>query len=106
MDQFNPPSKEEARAWLEEFMRKVNSQDNRATASPHFYVIHYKLDEVDRVHKENIFFTEDAAEAYLEANRHNLPNGYVYLDHARRNPEIRNLLLSLGVLLDQPYNWR
>ena len=106
MDQFNPPTKEEAMEWLKVFMQKVNTQDNRATASPFFYTIKFKYDDGDTERTRNMFLTADAAEKYLEENKHNLPNSYVYLDHAYRNEELRSLLLSLGTILDMPYNWR
>lgn len=89
-----------ALAWLREFMKEVNSQDNRATATPYYYELRYVNEEsnYNQVDYENtIFFTEKAADAYIEANKHNLPAGtYAYLCWGGRNHEMLLLLTAIG----------
>lgn len=51
----------------------------------------------DRWEAESVFFTEDAANAYIEANRHNLTEPRVYVASGYRNQEwqlVREFLLS------------
>jgi len=91
-----------ALAWLREFMKEINSQDNRATATPYYYELRYVDEEDDSAEKrvdygQSCFFTEKAAKAYIEANQHNLPEGtYTYLCWAGRNHEMLLLLTAIG----------
>jgi len=90
--------------FLKNFMHEVNTQDNRITASPYYYVLRYPDvdDEGCKVEKyvkygQNVFLTEKAAKRYIEGNAHNLPKGvYTYLDHAYRNPELMGILDAIG----------
>jgi hypothetical protein len=53
---------------------------------------------------QTVFFTEKAANEYIEANAHNLPDGvYPYLCWGGRNPELRGLLESIGKVVGVPY---
>jgi len=95
--------------YLRDFMTQVNTQDNRATASPYYYELHYN-DEENGVHDglvrygRTIFFTEKAAEQYLKDNAHNLPKDvYSYIQWGGRNPELRRLLEAIGEVVGIPY---
>ena len=101
----------EALQWLREFMTEVNTQDNRATATPYYYELRYRyIDEEGEHHRgkvdymQAIFFTEKAAEQYIKDNSHNLPEGtYTYLAWGGRNPEMKKLLESIGKMVGIPY---
>ena len=54
---------------------------------------------VDQWEPVQSFFTERGADAYIQANRHNLKEPRVYVDSAYRNPEwqaIRRYLMALA----------
>lgn len=57
--------KEEAKAFLQNFIKKINTQDNRGTASPYFYVIQdikeYRDDNNPEFH---VLFDEEYSELY------------------------------------------
>jgi hypothetical protein len=53
---------------------------------------------------ENIFFTEDGYNEHIRLNGHNYRGSlrhYSYVKHAFRNPEIKDLLLSVAILTDK-----
>lgn len=108
--------------FLREFMTQINTQDNRATATPYYYELHQRAEDIEyeneytgEIEEEHIqegpieygrtiFFTEKAAEAYIQANRHNLPKSvFTYIQWAGRNPEIKQLLTAIGQLVGIPY---
>jgi len=103
-------TQEEARQWLRDFITEINTQDNRATATPYYYELRYVNEEsnYNQVDYENtIFFTEKGADAYIEANKHNLPAGtYAYLCWGGRNRELQKLLESIGVVVGVEYERR
>lgn len=110
-DLFQTRDPRDALTWLREFMAEVNRQDNRATATPYYYDLRYHYresgheDPYCRVkHKNTIFFTEKAANEYIEANSHNLPEGtYAYLNWGGRNSEIKQLLENIGIVIGVEY---
>lgn len=101
----------EALKWLREFMVELNTQDNRATATPYYYELRYDYrDEENERHQgkvgymQTIFFTEKAANQYIKDNSHNLPEGtYTFLAWGGRNPELKKLLNSIGKVVGIPY---
>jgi len=105
------PEELSPRAWLKEFLTAVNTQDNRATATPYYYDLRFNYQESGHQdhycpvpHHGTIFFTEEAANAYIKANQHNLPKGtYAYLNWGGRNPELQKLLESIGLVVGVPY---
>ncbi len=53
---------------------------------------------------KGVFFTEKAIFKHLEENKHHYPAGTdTYVEHAYRNPELRNLLEHIGKLVEVPY---
>lgn len=100
-----------ARDWLRAFMKEVNEQDNRATATPYYYDLRFDYQESGHQdpyrpvkYGNTIFFTEKAANEYIQANSHNLPKGtYAYLNWGGRNPELKKLLASIGLLVGVLY---
>lgn len=103
-------NQEEARQWLRDFITEVNAQDNRATATPYYYELRYSNEEssYNQVDYGNtVFFTEKAANAYIEANRHNLPEDvYTFLCWGGRNREMQTLLESIGAVVGVEYERR
>lgn len=103
-------NQERAIQWLRDFITEINTQDNRATATPYYYELRYSNEESDynKVDYGNsVFFTEKAADAYIEANKHNLPAGtYAFLCGGGRNPELKKLLESIGVAVGVEYERR
>ena len=95
--------------WLREFMTEVNTQDNRATATPYYYELRYTDEEEGGVEKrvdygQCIFFTEKAALDYIDAQQHNLPKGvYTFLCWGGRNKELQQLLENIGRVVGVPY---
>lgn len=102
----------ESLKWLREFMHEINTQDNRATATPYYYELYY--DHTDKngsrergkvSYASTIFFTEKAANQYIKDNAHNLPQGtYAFLAWGGRNPELRQLLENIGKVVGIPYD--
>ena len=93
---------DEAMNWLKDFMKEINTQDNRLTASPIYYTVQTQ-DEDRNVSTHNVFFTEKAVNAYMESESHNYPGAQFYLQHARRNGELTGLLRALGELTKEGY---
>ncbi len=93
---------EEAMNWLKKFMKEINSQDNRMTASPIYYTVQMR-DNDGNTTAHNVFFTEKAVNAYMESESHNYPGAHFYLQHARRNGELTGLLRALGDLTGEGY---
>ena len=63
-----------------------------------------KVNYRDVHEKEGFFLTEKAVAQHIEENQHNLPKGTdTYLDHAYRNPELKNLLTAVGILVGIAY---
>lgn len=102
---FNKEDAIGPRRWLQEFIKEINSQDNRMTATPYYYDLRYVEGHEKRVeYDNNVFFTEKAAEEYIKANAHNLPEGtYAFLCWGGRNPELQMLLESVGSVVGVPY---
>ncbi len=100
----------EAIRWLKDFITELNTQNNRGTATPYYYELRYQYHESGhqgekRVDYGNsVFFTEKAANAYIEANKHNLPEDvYTFLCWGGRNPELQKLLESIGKVVGVEY---
>ena len=89
--------------WLKRLMKEINNQDNRCTATPNIFVIRCQNQEENTGYRNNFFFTAKAAEKFLEENKHNYPDHYVYLDHAYRNDELLKLLECVGAVTGEPY---
>ncbi len=53
---------------------------------------------------KGVFFTEKAIFKHLEENKHRYPEGTdTYLEHAWRNPELKQLFENIGKLVGIPY---
>ena len=102
--------KKDAKKWLQEFLMEINSQDNKATATPYYYALKYTDDEGQMRSvkvRDNIFFTEKAANRYIRDNAHDLPdNVYHYIEWGGRNPQLKKLLEYVGVVVDVEYEKR
>ncbi|RLI83663.1 MAG: hypothetical protein DRP01_08900 [Archaeoglobales archaeon] len=99
-------SKNTAIKWLHDFMREYSQQDNKATGTPYYYDLRYKDDGREEIVRfcGTVFFTEKAAEEYIQANRYNLPeNVYAFLCWGGRNPELKGLLDALSTLTGVEY---
>ena len=101
-------NQEEAHQWLRDFITEINTQDNRATATPYYYELRGTDEDGNpeaRVeYGQSVFFTEKAADAYIEANRYNLPEDvYTFLCWGGRNRELQKLLESIGEVVGVPY---
>lgn len=100
-------AKEEALKWLEEFITEINNQDNRGTACPYYYDLRYRNEEGYEEHVGyggTVFFTQKATDEYIEDNGHNLPKGvYTFLCWGGRNPELKQLLESIGAAVGVPH---
>jgi hypothetical protein len=93
---------------LQEIADDMKGQDNYATAHPIYcvkerlleiYGEEGRLEQYEEVRMVQPFFSEKAAKAYIEANKHNLTNPFVYVDTAYRNREwqaVRQVLLQLN----------
>jgi hypothetical protein len=58
-------NKKEAKKYLQEFLTKINTQDNRGTASPYFYVIQDKEEYRDDNNPEYyVWFNDEYDEKY------------------------------------------
>ena len=104
MDEKNALDKlHDAQRWLQEFITRINEQDNRGTAIPYYYELStFSNKRVE--YGRTVFFTEKAAEEYIRANSHNLPdNVCIYLNWGGRNPEMRKLLKNIGIICGVPY---
>ena len=78
---------------LQKIADDMKDQDNFATAHPIYYV----REEGAKVVQP--FFSMKAAQAYIEANSHNLTHPHVYVGSAYRNKEwqaVREFLLQLN----------
>ena len=106
--------KESAMKFLTELMTEIHNQDNRITACPYFFVIQdtdYAANNEDGEEccsykrRRNVFLTEKAIKKHMEENKHHYSAGdeMVYLDHAWRNDELKNLLVALGHITGVPY---
>jgi hypothetical protein len=91
-------NKEDAIEILRQSSETINTQDNRITAEPIFMVQekHWRNSTV----YVNIqpFFTEKAAQEYINANRHNLVEPRIYVESGYRNYEwqaVRTLLKTM-----------
>ena len=87
--------------YLRGLITEINTQDNRATATPYYYDLRWpdtcavsgRPIELKVEYGQTVFFTEKAADAYIKANKHNLPEGtYAFLCWGGRNPQLQNLL--------------
>lgn len=103
-------TREEAQQWLRDFITELNTQDNRGTATPYYYELRYEYKESGHQGEKRVdyggtvFFTEKAANSYIKANKHNLPEGtYTFLCWGGRNPELQKLLESVGVAVGVEY---
>ena len=77
---------------LKSIGKELLTQDNRMTSHPVFRVL-----SKDKV--VEVFFTNTSAEAYIEQNRHNLENPYIYIASGWRNREwimMRECLMGLA----------
>ena len=105
------PGKDETEGllWLREFMMELNTQDNRATATPYYYELLYEDNETGERYKRlgshgTVFFTQKAADEYIKTNHYNLPDTvYAFLAWGGRNPELKKLLESIGKVVGVPY---
>lgn len=59
--------------------------------------VHYRTTEST----EQFFFTEQAAQAYIDANRHNLADPFVYVSSGYRNYEYQTILSLIEHLNQQ-----
>ena len=109
-------SSEEAMEFLRELITEYNTQDNRATASPYFFVIRDPMpldpEEEDEdeegvtveVKQKNVFLTQKAIDKHMKDNHYHYSSAaYAYLDHAWRNPELEKLLEAVGAVSGVEY---
>ena len=115
-------SSEGAMEYLKEFITEYNTQDNKATASPYFFVIRdYEsiTEEEDDDDEEeddnrsraqivtkqrNVFFTQKAIDQHMKDNHyHYSDKAYAYLDCAWRNPELEKMLEAIGKVCGVEY---
>lgn len=80
-------------------------EENDSRESP----LHYTyIKDVWEVWNCAVFFTEKAAHQFIEANRHNLCEPHVYVDHAYRNPELKMIVdfMFETAWMELPSFWR
>ena len=137
-------------SFLVALMDKINTQDNRATASPYYFVVRtkrevavlpgstgveryyyegnsfteedlrrfcdenelsfadvkeqanqYDVMEIDEFH--NFFLTKDGYDQHIKLNGHNYKDPHSYVMYAGRNPELMQLLDTLGEITGKGY---
>ncbi len=90
----------EALAFLKGFMHEVNTQNNRGTARPIFFVIRYRDFDGAEWREDGLFFTDSGAKNHLKANRHRYPaEAHTYVKHIFRAPEMEKLFETLNIII-------
>lgn len=98
--------------FLKEFMNKINSQNNRCTATPYYFVVREQEEVLDgdgnfaelyRWVDKGIFFTEEAANNHIKQNYYHYNNPRTYVKHAFRNPEMKRLFKAIGNITGVEY---
>lgn len=121
-------TKQKALEWLSDFVDRVNTQNNRSTASPYIFCVQSlehvfwaplqmsailveKCDDGDGYNHYNYkdcawFFTEEGAKQHLDLNAHNYNQPRTFVKHCFRSPEIERLLESVAEVVGKEYRKR
>lgn len=126
----------EALEWLQQFIVRINNQDNAGTASPFYFVLQekqqyptsseYQYDDIKEepedhedpesetttVYLKNHWeavafaFTREGIQRHLDQNRHNYKETRIWVEHGYRNPEMSTMLEAISTLVERPWTHR
>lgn len=133
MPELTEEHRRERLRWLQDFIDKINTQDNRGTASPYLVVVQsleyafwgetqlpadkvLESTEGDEPGDGGVvgfnhynykdmawFFTHAGAAEHLRQNKHNYNEPRTFIKHCFRSPEMQTLLEAVAAMVGKEY---